>query len=201
MTKNAKSRAVVAVTGASGLIYAVRLLRILALSDCEISCIVSDAAMAMIPSELGAPDIQSALASALTGEKPVAQIKFYSESDFFAPPASGSFRFDAMAVIPCSMKTLGKMANSIADNLIIRAADVALKERRRLVVVPRETPLALTHLRNMCALSEAGAVILPACPAFYNSPKTVEDLADFVAARTASSMGFEQNILKEWGHE
>ena len=136
----------------------------------------------------------------LTAEK-IENISFFDESDFSAPPASGSFFFDAMAVIPCSMKTLGKIANSIADNLVVRAAEVALKERRTLVVVPRETPLALTHLRNMCSLSEAGASILPACPAFYQKPKSVADIADFIAARAAMAMGFKQNIFKEWGYE
>ena len=99
------------------------------------------------------------------------------------------------------MKTLGKIANSIADNLVVRAAEVALKERRRLVVVPRETPLAITHLKNMLELAQAGAVVLPACPAFYHNPKSAGDLVDFVAARVVSSMGIKQDFLKEWGYE
>ena len=106
-----------------------------------------------------------------------------------------------MAVSPCSMKTLGKIANSIADTLAVRAAEVALKERRRLVIVPRETPLALTSMRNMCAVSEAGAVVLPPSPGFYSRPACVGDIIEFVTARTLSAMGAEQSILKEWGYE
>ena len=99
------------------------------------------------------------------------------------------------------MKTLGKIANSIADTLAVRAAEVALKERRRLVIVPRETPLALTSMRNMCAVSEAGAVVLPPSPGFYSRPTCVGDIIEFVTARTLSAMGAEQSILKEWGYE
>lgn len=199
-----KKRIVVAVTGASGIIYALRLLKILMDGCAEIFCITTNSAKEIIPSEIcGAKDIPSALLKTFPEKyaEKLGQITFLSESDFSAPPASGSFVFDAMAVIPCSMKTLGKIANSIADNLVVRAAEVALKERRTLVVVPRETPLALTHLRNMCTLSEAGAVILPACPAFYQNPKSATDMADFVAARTAMSLGVNQNVLREWGYE
>ena len=119
--------------------------------------------------------------------------------DFGEPPASGSFNFGAMAVLPCSMNTLGKIANSAADNLLVRAAEVALKERRRLVVCPRETPLALSHIENMRSLFLAGAVVMPACPAFYGKPESVLDLADFIAARAAAAMGFETKTVKEWG--
>ena len=199
-----KKRAVVAVTGASGIIYALRLLKVLMDNNAEIFCIATNSAKEILPCETGgAKDIYGALSRECPKEyaEKIENISFFDESDFSAPPASGSFFFDAMAVIPCSMKTLGKIANSIADNLVVRAAEVALKERRTLVVVPRETPLALTHLRNMCSLSEAGASILPACPAFYQKPKSVADIADFIAARAAMAMGFKQNIFKEWGYE
>ena len=118
--------------------------------------------------------------------------------DFYAPPASGSFKFDAMCILPCSMNTLGKIAGSIADNLLVRAAEVALKERRRLVVCPRESPLALSHIENMKTLFLSGAVVLPVCPAFYNKPKSITDIADFTASRAAAAMGFDGN-LAEWG--
>ena len=127
--------------------------------------------------------------------------KIYNEDDFFAPMASGSFYFDCAVVVPCSMKTLGKIANSIADNLIVRAAEVALKERRKLIVVPRESPLATTQIRNMLTLSQAGAIILPASPAFYHKPKTIDNLIDFVVARILSAIGLNQELVKEWGYE
>ena len=198
MASGEKRRAVVAITGASGATIGISLLAILAKNGAEIYCVISDAAAKIIPSEIdGAADAESALA--MFDSAAVNAVRFFGEDDFLAPPASGSFRFDAMAVAPCSMKTLGKIANGIADNLIVRAAEVALKERRRLVVCPRETPLALTHIRNMETLCLAGAVILPPALSFYNKPKTVRDAADTVAARIAQSMGFEQNIIKEWG--
>ena len=125
--------------------------------------------------------------------------KIYQEDDFSAPMASGSFKFDAMVVVPCSMKTLGKIANSIADNLIVRAAEVALKERRKLVIVPRESPMAMTQIQNMLTLSQAGAIVLPASPAFYYKPKTIEDMVTFIATRILISLEIEQTFLKEWG--
>jgi len=197
-------RIVIAVTGASGIIYAQRLLSQLLNYDVEIYCIVSNAAKEILKAEIiGAPDIKQALRKIVENQNisKIDKIKFFDEDNFFAPCASGSFNFDAMAIVPCSMKTLGKIANSIADNLIVRAAEVALKERRRLVVVPRETPLALTQLRNMCALAEAGAIVMGASPAFYTNPQSIEDLADFIVARILSCMGFKQKILKEWGDE
>lgn len=199
-----KKRTVVAITGASGIICALRLLKILMDNKAEIFCIATNSAKEILPHETGGEKcVFDALLKTCPKEYAgkIEKISFFDESDFSAPPASGSFVFDAMAVIPCSMKTLGKISNSIADNLVVRAAEVALKERRRLVVVPRETPLALTHLRNMCSLSEAGAVILPACPAFYQHPKSAIDIADFIAARAAMAMGFKQDILREWGNE
>ncbi len=188
-------RAAVAISGASGMPYARRLLEILAKLEVELYVVASDASLPIYESEMGE---SFGRFSAEFSEK-YSKVKFYSESDFSAPIASGSFNFDAMAVCPCSMKTLGLIANGCGSNLICRAADVALKERRRLVLVARETPLALTHLRNMCAATEAGAVILPACPAFYGKSESVFDLVNFVAARTVAAMGFEHNEIAPWG--
>ncbi len=198
---NMKKRAVVAISGASGVIYGLRLLKMLLACDCQIYCTVTGAARKIAALELGSENIHGLLEKMCSPEEKnmSGKLNFYDNADFSAPMASGSFKFDAMAVIPCSMKTLGKIAYSAGDCVAVRAAEVALKERRRLVVVPRETPLALTHLRAMCSLSEAGAVVLPACPAFYNSPKSAEDFADFIAAKTLNAMGFEQEFLKEWG--
>lgn len=191
MTTAEKKRVVLCITGASGTIYALRTAEMLAKAECEVCAVVSDCAKTVAQTE-SETDIEAQLRRAKIEN-------VYAENDFFAPPASGSAKFDAVAIVPCSMKTIGKIANSIADNLIVRAAEVALKERRRLVVVPREAPYATAHLRNMLTLSEAGAVVLPASPAFYFKPATITDLADFVAARILSAIGIEQEFLKEWG--
>ena len=211
--KNRKKRYVIAITGASGIAFGIDLLSKLALADCEIYCVLTAAAKDVMGRELGGAQtvFQAMDALRLSGfwkipplplsKKEISRISTFEDGDFDAPIASGSFLFDAMAVSPCSMKTLGKIANSIADTLAVRAAEVAIKERRRLVIVPRETPLALTSMRNMCAVSEAGAVVLPPSPGFYSRPACVGDIIEFVTARTLSAMGAEQSILKEWGYE
>ena len=204
MGDSGKKRAIVAITGASGIIYGLRLIKMLLAQNCGLFCIISRAAEEILPAETdGAQNALQALENICTKDEAqkLKSVKFFEEDDFYAPCASGSFMFDAMAIAPCSMKTLGKIASGVGDNLIIRAAAVALKDRRRRVVVPRETPLALTHLRNMCTVSEAGGVILPACPAFYQKPESVDALADFVCARAVSAMGFKQDFLKEWNYE
>jgi 4-hydroxy-3-polyprenylbenzoate decarboxylase len=190
-------RIVIGISGASGLPYAKRLLEYFAQDGASVYCVATRQAKEIFNDECGFP-FDDYSAEIL---KKHSNVKFFDNGDFYAPIASGSFRFDAMAVCPCSMKTLGQLANSIADNLLLRAAEVALKERRRIVVVARETPLALTHLRNMCTLSEAGAIVFPACPAFYFKTKEVSDIVDFIAARTISAMGFRQNIIPEWGDQ
>ena len=197
-----KRRAIVAITGASGVTIGIRVAKALADAEAEVFCVVSDAAAKIIPQEIeNADDAKLALQNLCQKNEygKIEKIKFFDERDFYAPPASGSFRFDAMAIAPCSMTTLGKLANGIADNLIVRAAEVALKERRRIVVVPRETPLALTHIRNMETLALAGAVILPPVISFYNKPESAADMADIIAARIVQAMGFKQTTVKEWG--
>ena len=186
-----RKRIVVGITGASGLAYAVKVVELLRQADCQIYCAVTNAAKIVSQTELEKDFIEVL--------KNAGADKIYSEDELAAPIASGSFRFDAMVVVPCSMKTMGKIANSIADNLVVRAAEVALKERRRLVVVPRETPLATTQIKNMLTLSEAGAVVLPASPAFYFKPTKVEEMISFVAARILASLEIERTFLKEWG--
>ncbi len=190
-----KKKIVVGISGASGAIYGVELLKHLLLLDCEVFCTLTDSAKLIMKDELGSDDILKLLPNSN-----LQNLKLFSNDDFYAPMASGSFIFDAMAVAPCSMKTLGKLANGIADNLLCRAAEVALKERRKLVIVPRETPLALTHIKNMASLVEAGAIMLPPTPAFYqNKTKTLQDMLDFISARIISAMGVKNNILEEWG--
>lgn len=130
--------------------------------------------------------------------KPAPNLKLLDDTDYFTPPASGSFRHDGMVIVPCSMGTIGRIANGISDDLVARSADVCLKEGRRLIVVPREMPWNLIMLRNLTQLAEAGATILPACPAWYNEPKSLEDLADTVVARILQNLGLEQTVQKQW---
>jgi 4-hydroxy-3-polyprenylbenzoate decarboxylase len=125
-------------------------------------------------------------------------VHFLNPRDFYTPPASGSYRHDGMVIIPCSMGTLGRIASGTSDDLTARAADVCLKERRKLIIVPRETPLNLIHLRNMVTITEAGATILPAMPSFYHNPQTINDLVDTVISRVMQNLGFSQNINPEW---
>ena len=124
--------------------------------------------------------------------------KLYHENDVAAPIASGSFRTDGMVIIPCSTGTLGSISNGISRGLIERSADVILKEKRKLIVVPRETPLSLIHLRNMIRLTEAGGVVMPASPGFYHLPKSVNDLVDMIASRVLQHLGIESHIIKPW---
>ncbi len=187
----------VGICGASGMPYARRLMEVLAESGASVYASASSEAKPIFKSELGI-DFQD-FANALSQKFP--SVKFFDDFDFSAPIASGSFYFDAMAICPCSMKTLSRIATATGDNLICRAADVALKERRKLVLVARETPLSLIHLRNMVSVTEAGAVVLPACPAFYFKENTVKELVDFVVARTLSAMGIKQNLTAQWGEK
>lgn len=187
----------VGICGASGMPYARRLMEVLAESGASVYASASSVAKPIFKSELGI-EFQD-FANALSQKFP--SVKFFDDFDFSAPIASGSFYFDAMAICPCSMKTLSRIATATGDNLICRAADVALKERRKLVLVARETPLSLIHLRNMVSVTEAGAVVLPACPAFYFKENTVKELVDFVVARTLSAMGIKQNLTAQWGEK
>ncbi len=180
-------RYVVGVTGASGAQYAYALLR--ALEGHDVDLVISEDAKKVIAHELDVP---------VKGFEKLASAT-YANDDTTAPPSSGSYRIDAMVVVPCSMGTLGKIAWGISDNLITRAAAVCLKERRKLVLVPRETPLAATHLENMHRLSNQGAVILPAMPGFYHGPKTVEDLVNFVVGKVLDQLGIEHRLFKRWG--
>lgn len=179
---------VVGITGASGLVYGIRLLESM---PCESTVILSADAAKMAAGETGLSkeDIESKAEARLDND------------DLCAPLASGSARFDAMVIVPCSMSTLSKIACGIGDNLITRVASVALKERRRLVLVPRETPLSTIHLENMCRLSTAGAVVMPACPAFYTSPRSVDDVVGFVVGRVLDQLGLEHNLYRRWTGE
>ena len=192
-------RLVVAVTGASGALYAVRFLRQAARHYDEIYVMLSDNAPAVFATETGGTLTRPYSARDYLGEDAAYDnIRFLNTKDYYTPPASGSFVHEGMVIIPCSMGTLGRIANGISNDLTTRAADVCLKERRKLILVARDTPLNLIHLRNMVAVTEAGAVVLPAVPAFYHQPKTVEDLVDTVVARVLQNLGVHQEIQPQW---
>lgn len=187
--ESAKHRIVLAVTGASGLLYAGALLRELGpRPDIELTCIVSRAAREVMRHESGLTESDLRLADAVL-----------DEGDIAAAPASGSWRHQGLVVCPCSMASLAAIAHGLGTNLIHRAADVALKEGLPLVLVPRETPLSLVHLKNMVAAREAGAVILPACPGFYADPGSIADLAAHVAGKVLDQLGIPHGLFKPWG--
>lgn len=190
----------VGVTGASGAIYAERFLREAAKHFGEVLAIVSRHALSVFETERGRKAQPPLTTDALLGES-LPQVRFLEEGDYFTPPASGSYRHDGMVIVPCSMGTAGRIANGVSDNLMTRAADVCLKEGRPLVLVVRETPLSLVHLRNLTRLAEAGATVLPAAPAWYNRPSSLEELADTVVARILQRLGVEHGILPEWAEE
>lgn len=193
---------VVAVSGASGVVYGVRLIKSLLEQQATVAAIVSDAGAKVLAHEMGY-DPKAGLSPFLKAygvqAGPLANLSVFSQEDIGAPPASGSFRHDGMVVAPCSMKTLAGAAAGYADNLITRACDVTLKERRRLILVPRETPMNLIHLENMVRLTRAGAVILPASPSFYSFPGTLDALVDTVVARIMDQLGVAQTLMPRWG--
>lgn len=197
MNSEPSRRFVVAVTGASGAIYAISLLRRMAPLCDHVDVILSETAPAVLATEMGITLTRPYSAQQYLGG-PYPAIRFLSPKDYFTAPASGSYVHDGMIVLPCSMGTIGRIASGVSDDLICRAADVCLKERRRLILVPRETPYNLIHLRNMTALAEAGATILPASPSFYHQPVTIDDLVDTVVARILQNAGFEQEIVPAW---
>jgi flavin prenyltransferase len=193
---------VVAITGASGALYAVRTLAALMAAGCRVELVVSDFGRRLLRDELGeaaAVDrLETYLADRYGEDVRVGALKAYSNRDLGAPIASGSHGSRGMVIVPCSMKTLAGVANGLSRNLVERAADVMLKEQRRLVVVPRETPMSLPQLRNMVLCAEAGAMILPAMPAFYQQPKSLDDLADFMAGKILGALGSEHALYPMW---
>lgn len=187
-----------AMTGASGAIYGVRFLRQALHVFEQVYLSVSDQALQILGTELGLGiSRQSLSAQTLLGSDSPG-LRVLDQKDYFSPPASGSFRHDGMVIVPCSMGTVGRIANGVSDDLVTRAADVCLKERRPLILVIRETPLNLVHLRNLTSLAEAGATVMPAAPGFYYRPRTVEDLADTIVARILQHLGVEQRLVPQW---
>jgi 4-hydroxy-3-polyprenylbenzoate decarboxylase len=191
---------VVAITGASGAAYGVRLVEVLLQARRTVHLTISPAAEIVIATELGRTiSLKTFQPAALFGERDFTRLRYHHHQDFGAGIASGSFLTGGMAVCPCSMGTLASIAHGISTNLIHRAADVHLKERRKLVLVPRETPLGVIQLRNMTAVAEAGAVVLPAMPGFYRRPEHISDLVDFVVGRVCDQLGVLHDLLKRWG--
>jgi 4-hydroxy-3-polyprenylbenzoate decarboxylase len=188
---------VVGITGASGAPYAVRLLQALTSAHRPISLIVSKYGLRLLATESGIESID-ALRDAVGIDAWASYVEVFSNDDRGAPPASGSARTSGMIVCPCSMGTLSAIAVGASRSLIERAADVTLKEQRKLVLVPRETPLSAIHLGNMLRLTRAGAVVMPASPGFYHRPKHISDLVDFVVARMLDQLGVEQKLVKRW---
>jgi len=192
----------VAVTGASGAVYATRTLAALLARGVHVELVVSDYGRRLLRDELGEQATLERLVPYLTdryGDAVAAgTMTVHSNRDLGATIASGSQGCSGMAIVPCSMKTLAGVAHGLSRNLVERAADVMLKERRRLVMVPRETPMSLPQLRNMVLCAEAGAIILPAMPAFYQLPKTLDDLADFMAGKVLGALGFDHDLYPPW---
>jgi len=181
-------RLIVAITGASGVVYGKRLLESLREKNVETYLVISKAAEKVIEHELemAKKDVEKLADHA------------YDVDDWSAPIVSGSFKTDGMIIIPCSMKTLSGITHGYADNLILRAADVTLKEKRKLILVPRETPLNVVHLRNMLVLAKQGVSIVPAMPAYYHKPKDINALVDFVVGKVFDLLGIEHSLYKRW---
>lgn len=192
-----KKKFIVGVTGASGAVYAKALIDELLKRGYKIDFLLTDAGKELFRSELGVDlfgvDVRERLRTFFKGE-----ITFWEIGDLSSPLASGSYRTNGMVVIPCSMATLASIANGMSSNLLERAADVILKEKRQLVVVPRETPLNTIHLKNMSALASAGADIVPAMPGFYHNPQKISDMVDFIVGKVLDLLGIENDLFKRW---
>lgn len=181
-------RILLGITGASGSLYAVRLIKNLCAGDHEVHLIVTHSGEEVIAHECSA---EAAQLTAWVHRR-------YDVNDMGAAVASGSFPMEAMVIVPCSMKTAACIAHGISDNLLTRAADVTLKEGRPLLLVPRETPMSAIHLENLLHLSRAGAIVLPACPAFYHRPQTIEDLADMLTGKILDALHIENHLFPRW---
>ena len=188
-----EKRLFVAITGASGAIYAKRLLEAASPEYDRIYVAASEHAIPIMRDELDIVELEDILPKKTHGT-----FEMFDADDLYAPPSSGSHELDAMVIVPCSMGTVGRIAAGISSDLITRAADVCLKERRKLILVVRETPLSLIHLENMTTLTRAGAVILPASPAFYQKPETIGDMVDFLVDRVLRQLGVGKRLMDGW---
>jgi len=202
MSTDRKRTFALAITGASGALYAMRTMAALLERDCHLELVISDYGRRLLHDELGDAAAVNRLREYLVEKYGDAASRgsftVLSNKDLGASIASGSHDCEGMVIVPCSMKTLAGVAHGLSRSLVERAADVMLKERRRLVIVPREAPMSLPQLKNMVLCAEAGAMILPAMPAFYQMPKTLDDLADFMAGKILSGLGFDQTLYPKW---
>jgi 4-hydroxy-3-polyprenylbenzoate decarboxylase len=189
---------VLAMTGASGAPYAVRLLEVLAKANVPTWLIVSSHGWRLLEQECGIADLDG-LAKATGGRRKWTSVTVFDDTDRGARPASGSAKTAGMVICPCSMGTLSAIALGTSRSLVERAADVTLKERRKLILVPRETPLSLVHARNIVSVTEAGAVVMPAAPGFYHRPTQISELVDFMVQRILDHLGVEIEIAPRWG--
>jgi 4-hydroxy-3-polyprenylbenzoate decarboxylase len=192
-----------ALTGASGAQYGLRLLQCLVAQECRVNVMVSKAARIVLATETEVR-LPASTGGALVSLQSWAgaeegQLKVFGHEDWFAPPASGSGERSPLVICPCSTGTLSALATGASNNLIERAGDVALKERRQLILVPREAPYSEVHLENMLKLTRMGAVIMPASPGFYHNPSSVDDLVDFIVARLLDHLGLPQSLVPRWG--
>ena len=191
-----------AITGASGAVYATRTVASLLERGCHVELIVTEYGRRLLRDELGDEAAVERLTEYLAGKYGEAirrgSYTLHSNRDLGAKIASGSQNCEGMVVVPCSMKTLAGIAHGLSRNLVERAADVMMKERRTLIIVPRETPMSLPQLKNMTLCAEAGAMIMPAMPAFYQMPKTLDDLADFMAGKILAALGFRHELYPSW---
>lgn len=191
---------VLAITGASGAPYAVRLLASLVAAEQRVWLIVSGHGFRLLHTELGLPDL-AALRAHVGASAFDRWVTYFDDKDRGASPASGSTRMHGMVICPCSMGTISAISQGTSRSLVERAADVMLKERRRLIVVPRETPYSAIHLENMLRLTQAGAVVMPASPGFYHQPRAIDDLVNFVVARILDHLDVEHTLVRRWGGE
>lgn len=195
----------VALTGASGMPYGIRLIECLIAAGAQVQVLYSQVAQIVARQEmdLSLPSRPAELAADFSQrfQADPGQLRVFGREEWFAPPASGSNPPDALVICPCTMGTLAAVAAGMADNLIERAADVVLKEGKKLILVPRETPFSVIHLENMLRLARAGAVILPANPGFYHRPQSVAQVVDFIVARILDQVGVAHDLMARWGDE
>ena len=201
---NFKGKITLAITGASGSAYAMRLLECLVAANYQIYVLCSSAARVVFDTEIdlklpSSPDAASSFFSEKFNAKPE-QITVFGKEQWFSPVASGSSAPKQMIICPCSTGTLAAISQGMSDNLIERAADVVIKERGQLILVPRETPFSTIHLQNMLSLSQMGGTIMPAAPGFYHKPQSIDDLIDFMVGRMLDHLDIEQKIMPRWGY-
>ncbi len=200
-----KEKITLAITGASGSLYALRLIECLVAADVQLYILCSSAARVVFDTEVGLklPSSPEAASKVLTEKfnAQAQQITFFGKEQWFSPVASGSAAPKKMIVCPCSTGTLAAISQGMSDNLIERAADVVIKERGQLILVPRETPFSTIHLQNMLTLSQMGVTIMPAAPGFYHNPQSINDLIDFMVGRLLDHLAIEQSIMPRWGYQ